>query len=465
MKYEYVCCNGSRRLILIYAGWAMDAAPFRGLSRPGYDIAVLWDYRDFGLDWSFTGRYVEICIVAWSLGVYAAAVSTAPIQGKITKRIAVNGTLTPVDRRYGIPPVVFAGTADHLDERNLQKFYRRVCGSMAAYRAFSVNMPSRDIDGLVDELRMFLTPPLFSMPVDKRWDLAVICSDDAIFPPVNQWRAWQGTPIRMLEGAHLPDFQDIIDKHIIDKDMMESRFGRGLVSYDAEAKVQSGVVRRLAKVLAWSAVERRISAPGARVLEIGSGTGALSCELDRLCARSYLEMWDIAGEAPLHGPLRRFCNVDAEIGLTHQPPCSFDLIASASTVQWFNSPTRFLAECARVLAPGGFVVMSTFAKGNLPQIHEATGRSLPLYDSREWRAVIPGTLEVVAMGCYRQEMEFPDAVAAFRHLKLTGVDSLGRGENKLNAVAAVRRFRHDLDGRFRLTYRPIIIILRKNDKR
>ena len=76
MKHELVSYNGSTRLIIIFAGWAMDARPFRHLKRPGYDIAVVWDYRSMCIDWSFCKPYTEICVVAWSLGVYASAVTT-----------------------------------------------------------------------------------------------------------------------------------------------------------------------------------------------------------------------------------------------------------------------------------------------------------------------------------------------------------------------------------------------------
>ena len=75
----------------------MDNNPFEGLHRDGYDIVVIWDYRDFTIDWGIVARYREICILAWSMGVYAASMSTHAIDSRITKRIAVNGTLKPVD--------------------------------------------------------------------------------------------------------------------------------------------------------------------------------------------------------------------------------------------------------------------------------------------------------------------------------------------------------------------------------
>ena len=62
MLIKYVSKNrGCRRLILIYAGWAMDWRPFRGLEAHGYDIAVVWDYRELTADWSdILRRYDEV---------------------------------------------------------------------------------------------------------------------------------------------------------------------------------------------------------------------------------------------------------------------------------------------------------------------------------------------------------------------------------------------------------------------
>ncbi len=462
MKLQFVSRTGAARLILVYAGWAMDAAPFEGIHRPGYDIAIVWDYREFQLDWSFAAHYSEVCVVAWSLGVYAAAVTAPALARRITCRIAVNGTLWPVDRLLGIPPKVFAGTAAGLNERQLGKFYRRVCGSREAFVAFSEKMPSRNVPELLEELDVFLADNLFAPQMERRWDVALISSDDAIFPPVNQWRAWRGTPVRFIEGPHLPDMQMIIDRYIIDKDQTRSRFARGLETYDSQASVQSDVVKIMDDVICGEEISRRISSRGARTLEIGSGTGTLTACLDRVCGeQAYLEMWDLAGSAPVTGKLRCFRNTDAEMSIMRVPSSSFDLIASASTVQWFNSPSRFLHECLRVLAPGGFLVFSTFAKGNLRQITETTGVGLPLLTARQWAMLTPPGMSVIGMKTYRYELEFESAVGAFRHLRLTGVDSLGRGAQSVNPVSAVRKFFPDLDGKYRLTYRPLIVIMRK----
>ena len=103
MRHEFVKREGNSRLILIFAGWGMDATPFRHISRPGYDTLVLWDYRDLTADWSLVSEYEEIVLIAWSMGVYAASMSIHAIDRQISTRIAVNGTLSPVDNLRGIP--------------------------------------------------------------------------------------------------------------------------------------------------------------------------------------------------------------------------------------------------------------------------------------------------------------------------------------------------------------------------
>lgn len=96
MKHAFVQRNGARRLIVIFAGWGMDARPFAGLTRPGYDIAVVWDYREAGLDPTLAAGYDEVCVLAWSMGVMAAQMCNDALGPNVTARIAVGGTPCPV---------------------------------------------------------------------------------------------------------------------------------------------------------------------------------------------------------------------------------------------------------------------------------------------------------------------------------------------------------------------------------
>lgn len=133
---QHTDCEGAcgdndtcRRLILFFAGWGMDASVFSALSKPGYDILLVYDYRDDDFDESVLGGYDEICVLAWSLGVWHAdrfisSHSNLPI----TRTVAVNGTLCPINDSLGIPPRIYDLTSALPDERALAKFYRRICG-------------------------------------------------------------------------------------------------------------------------------------------------------------------------------------------------------------------------------------------------------------------------------------------------------------------------------------------------
>jgi len=464
MQYKFVSQKGCRRLLLFFAGWAMDAAPFASLRRPGYDILVLWDYRDLYIDWSIVSAYEEICLVAWSFGVYAASEATAGIERRITLRVAVNGTPVPVDRRLGIPPAIYKGTLAGLTERSLYKFYRRMCGDSATFAAFRETMPMRSLDSLREELSVMGESGLFIREHLGHWDFAVIGMEDAIFPPANQWRAWRGTPTVMLEAPHYIDFQKLIDHYVIDKDNMGEHFGRGFSSYDSQAGVQQGIAQRLAALMTATGANRRLLLPGARTLEVGSGTGMLSRMLDSLCgSKSYLEMWDIAGDAPVEGRLRHFRRCDAEIGIRLVPPETFDCVASASTMQWFNSPQRFVEHCVRVLAPGGYLLLSTFVDGNLQSVAYASGRKLPLLTAAQWREALPAGMEVMAFEIRDDILDFDTPLQAFGHLRATGVNSLGRcAAGNLPLTQVLGRFPRSLDGKCRLNYRSLLMLLRKN---
>ncbi|MDE6066935.1 MAG: DUF452 family protein, partial [Duncaniella sp.] len=70
MNFQVICRGAdgpSRRLILLFAGWGMSPRPLEDVSMAGYDIAVVWDYRDMSAAWlDEVARYDEVVLVAWS---------------------------------------------------------------------------------------------------------------------------------------------------------------------------------------------------------------------------------------------------------------------------------------------------------------------------------------------------------------------------------------------------------------
>lgn len=461
MKHEFVHSNGNRRLILIFAGWAMDANPFRHVSRPGYDTLVVWDYRDFSVDWSIVAGYDEIALIAWSMGVYAASMTVHSIDHLITAKIAVNGTPVPVDDRLGIPCQTFVATADTLNERNLMKFFRRMCGDRATTDSFMLNAPSRTVEELRDELYAVYPEPWFANPKVMGWNRAVIGRQDAIFPACNQQRAWSGTPTVVLDRPHYIDLQLIADAYIIDKQHVADHFGERLSTYDENASIQKAVVDGLMADLRHTRADSVLSSPCLSALEIGCGTGILTHRLSRMIKDGYIQLWDTCPVPPDDIPNSKFLSCDAELMICRTPSERFDLIASSSTIQWFNAPARFFSECLRVLRPGGVLMISTFQRGNMNELTAAGATTLALPDADSWREMIPRAFAVLSFETQDYDLVFEHPAEVLRHLKLTGVNNLDRSGNNAGGASIVRRYPRMLDGLCHLSYRTLRIILKK----
>lgn len=198
---QYALFNVSpscRRLTLFFAGWGMDAVPFRPLIGTA-PVAVVWNYTDLATPLPLPkSQDAEIRIVAWSMGVWAAS---QLMQGQsVREAVAVNGTPWPIDGDRGIPPAVFDATLEGFGETGLARFRRRMCGNASALREFMETAPRRTVEDLGLELRS-LGAAIRSRPAaDFVWTRAIVCTEDRIFPPAGQLRAFPRAECR--KGAH-----------------------------------------------------------------------------------------------------------------------------------------------------------------------------------------------------------------------------------------------------------------------
>lgn len=246
-----------------------------------------------------------------------------------------------------------------------------------------------------------------------------------------------------------------------DKKLIRSRFASRLHSYDQHARVQEQVCGRLDALIG-----RLLERPPARALEIGAGTGFLS---RRLLDRYPAACWYVNDLVPLsrtyverYTPGRRveFLTGDAE----EIPfPPDLDLIATASTVQWFDDLDGFLDRSFRALTPGGILALSTFGGGNFREIAHAAGQGLDYLppEAVESRAAARG-FRTLHLEAYTQEMLFDSPTEVLRHIKLTGV-------NGIRSVAWTKRVLEDFcqayrsrfatpDGQVVLTYHPVLYL-------
>lgn len=197
---------------LFFTGWGMDAAPFRSHFPAGRDCIVCHDYTHLDFDPECARGYDEVHVVAWSMGVWAASCVLPQSGLRHGTAVAVNGTMRPVDDRIGIPRAAFAGTLAGLTPASLAKFHRRMCATAKAHAAFRSAAPKRDFESVRRELAVLAaTAAADGAPPVMRWDCAVVGSEDRIFPPDNQLRAWEGVrTITVPEGHYLSSWEHIL---------------------------------------------------------------------------------------------------------------------------------------------------------------------------------------------------------------------------------------------------------------
>ena len=462
MKFHIFPADDPRsatRAILLFAGWGMDEKPFVRTGLQGYTLIVIWDYRDSSFPPELHGMlrdFREIAVIGWSFGVPAATefiLSNPDLP--VTARIAVNGTMHPVHDHLGIPTEIFRGTLEGLTEKSLSKFYLRMCGSSALFREFSETYPRRT----VDELREELSAIADRQAIAPRgvWDRAVICKGDRIIPPDNQEAAWRDEAFGIIrtDAPHLPDFNSLLAALLTEKSLVAERFARAERTYDDNAVVQRRIARKLI-----SLVPRRSATVG-RALEIGCGTGMTTGMLVGEIPVADLEVWDLHLPASLPSSIGstritgRECDAETEIRCL--PDGSLDLIFSASTMQWFNSPGSFLRECLRVLRPGGHAVISTFGPETMREISGAPARR-QYPDDAAIGQMLPAGCQKIHLSSEIHTIHFPTPADALRHVSLTGVNALSRNAGGATARSVMAAYPLAPDGSAPLTYQPIYIV-------
>lgn len=208
MRIDWVKQDNGRVVVVFFNGWGMDSKVVNHLSTE-YDLAICSDYRTLQsengeIDFS---PYSVIYVVAWSMGVWAAA-NIIPRWGiKPDKWIAFNGTERPIDNHYGIPVLNYELTEKGMTEKGREKFFTRMLVNKNELTLFSANKPERMLTEQIEELCNI--HKLSSVHKNcVKWDKVFISERDFIFPPANQFNWWQGkTDPISLPGGHYPFYE------------------------------------------------------------------------------------------------------------------------------------------------------------------------------------------------------------------------------------------------------------------
>lgn len=250
----------------------------------------------------------------------------------------------------------------------------------------------------------------------------------------------------------------------VDKSLVLERFSASVASYDLNATAQQYI---------YQALERRLASLGrkafGRVLEIGCGTGGFGRYIDE---RYEVGEWVLNDLHPAVCEAGRFTprrgTAQYKIGDAEQIELgeSYDLILSASALQWFHEPAYFIERMSRALAPGGALLLSTFGGDNLMEFRSLTGRGLTYPSLEELRKWLETHLEVKSIDEEHYPLHFSSPRDVLLHLKHTGVTASGDGAGfwtptKLRRFGELYRSQFCDDAGLRLTYHPIYILAQR----
>ena len=211
MKHIWMKNEDASELLIFCNGWGMDMMPFATLAESeGLDVLMLYDYTfpelDFDLN-EVVREYSRFSVVAWSLGVWAAAELFSSLDIKPASATAVAGTLEPISDDFGIPIQIFEASLYSWSINTRKKFERRMCTPSKEARDSFVS-PERLPENQCNELMAIRAREKKSDYACQLFTRAVICTKDHIFPAQAQRDAWNRCGVETVERdlPHYPFF-------------------------------------------------------------------------------------------------------------------------------------------------------------------------------------------------------------------------------------------------------------------
>lgn len=267
-------------------------------------------------------------------------------------------------------------------------------------------------------------------------------------------------------------------------------FERAAPGYDEAAHIQREICTRLG-AFAGALGLPPAAAGDLPVLDAGCGTGFGLAELDRLCPGAPRIALDLAPAMLAQARQRHARGLPAGAGagagaalhavcgdLEHLPLAggSLALIWSSLAIQWCD-PGRALAECARVLAPGGLALVATLGPRTLWELRAAFSRiddarhTIAFHSAEHWvRAAQRNALAPWRVDNVELHACAPDLRTLLRDIKRIGAATVDGGRRRTPlGRSAWDRLQADYethrrpDGRLPATYDVVLLALRRMD--
>ena len=236
----------------------------------------------------------------------------------------------------------------------------------------------------------------------------------------------------------------------LDPCQVRRAFARAASSYERHDALQREVEARLFESLDY------YEGTPARVLDVGCGTGRGTARLKKRWRGAEVIALDLSPpmlrEARRHaGWWKPFARVCADGRALPFPDHSVDVVYSNLCLQWCDAPGALLAECARVLQPGGLIVASSLGPDTLSELraawaaandaHARVGRFLDMHDLGD--AALAAGLKDPVLDADHVTMHYADVRALLVDLKGLGATNADR--DRPRTLTGKARFKAMLD--------------------
>lgn len=195
MEYEWINRAGNKDLILFFNGWGMEDTVVEHLDAENYDVVMFYDYNNLETDFNFKlQEYKEINLVAWSMGVLTAAIvlKNVPLHSKT----ALNGTLKPIDLKYGINPKIYDLTIKKFNSESRKIFIQNMFEEPVPEKFMQGTRTSENLKNELIALKSY------SADKEFKYDKIYISNNDKIIPSKSQINYWKTEA--NLSGGHYP---------------------------------------------------------------------------------------------------------------------------------------------------------------------------------------------------------------------------------------------------------------------
>lgn len=190
MKQLWLNKKNNSKVIVFFNGWGMDEKVVSNLDIEDYDIFQVCDYTNLtDIEENFS-NYSEKILVCWSMGVFISN-CYFDILKNFDRKIAINGTLKPIDDNFGIPENIYDLMIENFNELTVQKFMKK----MTLSNIFE-NYQSRSNEELKQEL---ISIKNIRIENKLNFDKVIVSLKDKIIPSKNQLNYWHNSGINPVE--------------------------------------------------------------------------------------------------------------------------------------------------------------------------------------------------------------------------------------------------------------------------